>query len=537
MQIEKRRSLLRYALAVDLVLIASGLAFLFPASPPIIFGAFIAAVVIVISMGGEALGLAATASSLIVIAVFFRSVVDGTSLLLYVAAAAAAYLIARLMRGTAPGETGLPFAAALPLLVVVIYTDLSNAVMTHYAVPSLLQPLIALLALFVWWYRDRFHPSQAILHPVAILLGVYCLVMFTGTVWARDVELADARVAEAVKALFICILAGSLASSWTALRRGIVALIVAATCFSVISVIQVLTGKLTGIFGGLIDLQSGNIYADVSLPRASGPPVGDPNFYARILLVAIPLAVALAVAERWPRRRIAYMFAACAITAGTLLTYSRGAMLTLVVMAVLLAIAWPLRLRQAALAAAGVLVLLLAFPSDVTRRMLTLQNLLPGKTHTLDLDSSVEERELLVRAGMGMFADHPIGGVGPANFETRFRSYGDRVGSPAYDFHPAGTRMFPHGLWVEIAAESGLLGLIAFGSVLVAAFVALWRARRDLLAHRETTNAAMATGLAIALAGYLGASLFLHETHLRYIGLYLGLIVGMTRVARAEAAA
>ena len=435
-----------------------------------------------------------------------------------------------------PAVAALTLTIGLPLLVVVIYTDLSNAVMTRYAMPSLLQPLIALLALAVWWYRDRFRPSEAVLQPVVFLLGIYCVVLLAGTIWALKVELADARLGESVKALFICILAGSLAASWSALRRGIGALIIAATCFSVLSVIQVLTGKLTGILGGLIHLQSGNIYSDVSLPRASGPPVADPNFYARILLVAIPLAVAFAIAERRPRWRIAYILAACAIAAGTLLTYSRGAMLAVAGMAILLLFAWPLRPRYAAVAAITAALLLALLPSDVTRRVFTLQTLLPGHEEVLELDSSVEERKLLVRAGMGMFSDHPIGGVGPANFEVHFDRYADRAGSAAYDFHPPGTRKFPHGLWVEIASESGLLGLIAFGSILVAAFVALRRARKELLARGDAPHAAVATGLAIALAGYLGASLFLHETHLRYAGLYLGLIAGVTRLTREATA-
>src|SRR5687768_651849 len=95
-----------------------------------------------------------------------------------------------------PAVAALPFTLGLPLLVVVIYTDLSNALMSHYAMPSLLQPLIALLAFAVWWYRDRFRPSESALHPVVFLLGIYCVVLLAGTIWAVELELADARLAE-----------------------------------------------------------------------------------------------------------------------------------------------------------------------------------------------------------------------------------------------------------------------------------------------------------------------------------------------------
>ena len=54
-------------------------------------------------------------------------------------------------------------------------------------------------------------------------------------------------------------------------------------------------------------------------------------------------------------------------------------------------------------------------------------------------------------------------------------------------------------------------------------------------------RAAIATGIGIALAGYLMASVFLHESHVRYYGLYLGLAAGVARlaggVAHAEEAA
>lgn len=545
---ETRRSLLLHALAAGLVISTTGLAFLSPTSPLIILGAYLLAILIAAWIGGEELGFASTVYTIVGV-VFFHSVVDMTTLTLFAAIAVVASVFARMARhatsaeGTPPilGTVGpavaaLPFTLGLPLLVVVIYADLSNAVMMHYPVPSLLQPLIVLLAFMVWRNRHRFRPSEALLHPVVVLLAIYCVVLLAGTIWAVELEIADARVGESIKALFVCILVGSLAASWSALRRGIVALIAAATCFSLLSIIQVLTGRLTGILGGLVHLQSGNIYADVSLPRASGPPVADPNFYARILLVAIPLAVALAVAERRPRWRVAYILAACTVTMGTVATYSRGAMLTVAGIAVLLLLAWPLRPRHAALAAIASALLLAILPGDIPKRVSTLREILPGNETVLVLDNSVEKRQLLVRAGLDMFADHPIGGVGPANFGTHFRRYGDLAGSAAYDYHPPGMRESPHGLWVEIAAESGLLGLIAFGGVLVAAFALLRRTRHDLLTRGQASHAAIATGLAIALAGYLGASLFLHETHLRYIGLYLGLIVGVTRVTREATA-
>jgi hypothetical protein len=57
------------------------------------------------------------------------------------------------------------------------------------------------------------------------------------------------------------------------------------------------------------------------------------------------------------------------------------------------------------------------------------------------------------------------------------------------------------------------------------------RARRVLLARGETGRAAIASGIGIALCGYLIASVVLHESHVRYYGLYLGLAAGVSRLA------
>jgi O-antigen ligase len=133
-----------------------------------------------------------------------------------------------------------------------------------------------------------------------------------------------------------------------------------------------------------------------------------------------------------------------------------------------------------------------------------------------------------------MFSTHPWAGVGAGNFARHYFEYANVVGSPEYDFHPAGTTEYPHGLWLEIASETGIIGLLTFGSAIVAAFVSLSKARSTFLMRGETSHAAIATGIGIALVGYLVASGFLHETYLRYVGLYVGLVAGIARLAHDD---
>lgn len=541
---EARRTLLRHAVAVDLTVMALGTAWLFPGSPAVLFGAFLVAVAISAWVGGDEVGLAATAYGVIAMSLFFRTSVDVGSLTAFAATGAVVSTLARAARTIQRGEivvsaparlAALPFAIGLPLLVIVLYTDLSDVMMENFPVPSLLQPLILLLGFVVWKYRHALRPSSAALHPIVIAMGVYALVIFSSSIWAAETYLTDKRLSEVVKALCVIVLAASLAASWKSLQRAVIALIASAALLSSLSVLQIATGRFADAFGGLVELKSGTIYGDVALPRAAGPPVSDPNFYARILLMTIPLSVAMAFSEKRPRRRLAYAAAAAITTAATLVTYSRGAMLTLGVMAVLLALVLKVRMRHIAMAGVAGLIVLTMLPQSITRRLGTIEALLPGKNTGAAYDSSLAQRELLTMSGVKMFETHPILGVGAGHYLLYFPKYSNEVGSSWIDYVEPGLDRYPHSFYVEIACETGLVGLIAFFSAVLTAFLTLYTARRQLKQDGDRDHAMLAAALAVAIAGYLIASVFLHETHLRYIGLYFGFAIAIARLARHRA--
>ncbi|HUR82785.1 MAG TPA: O-antigen ligase family protein, partial [Thermoanaerobaculia bacterium] len=269
--------------------------------------------------------------------------------------------------------------------------------------------------------------------------------------------------------------------------------------------------------------------------RAAGPPNSDPNFYARILLIVIPLAVAYAVVERTRARRIAYAIAAVIITAGTLVTYSRGAMLAMFVMTALLLLGLHVRAKHIAYAAAAAVVALLLLPSNIASRLLTIETMMPGYTTTfVDYDSSVEKRKLLLASGLAMFDAHPLTGIGAGNYPRLYLRYANDIGSPWVDYHPAGTQEHPHGLYFAIAAETGLLGLLSFGALAVTALVSLHRSRRAFVSRGDRELAVVTMTVSVAIASYLTASVFLHETHLRYVALYFGFAMALARLARGE---
>jgi O-antigen ligase len=546
---ETRRTILRHAVAIDLVITASGVALLTPNAPAVTFLAFVAAVALSAWLRDDEAGLAATAYSVITLALFFRGQIDVTTLTVFAACGAAVSAFSRAARrvrqedkaavipteaapAAAPALPAVPLPIGVPLLVIVLYADVSDSLMTQFPLPSLLRPIILLLAIVAWKYRRVAQPLNVALQLPVIFLMLYAIAGYATGVWARNIRAVDGRFSEFVKATCICVLAASLLVSWQALRRALLALIVTAAAMSAVSLVQVTTGKLENFLGGMVKVQEGNIYGEVTMPRASGPPVSDPNFYARILLVGIPMAAALAIHERRRPRKLAYWALAALITGGTLVTYSRGAMFALFAMCGLMVLALRVRPRHmVGLALVGVLVITM-LPRAMSERFLTIEALASSEDQPVRVDSSVAKRKLLYGVGIRMFDAHLLGGVGAGNFNEHYETFANQVKMAERDWNEPGSPQFPHGLYFEIASETGLMGLLTFLGAAAAAFLYLWGARRKLLERGETRRAAIASGIGVALAGYLMASVFLHESHVRYFGLYVGLAVAVARLAR-----
>ncbi|HEX3581272.1 MAG TPA: O-antigen ligase family protein, partial [Thermoanaerobaculia bacterium] len=300
-----------------------------------------------------------------------------------------------------------------------------------------------------------------------------------------------------------------------------------AALFAAVSVVQIAT-HANYDFAGLLQIQSGNLYGDVSQPRAAGP-VGDPNFYGQILLIALPIAASLAVTSA--RKRPLFALAAVAILAGVLVTYSRGAMLSIVAMLLLVPFFIPIRRQLVVKAALAAVVLMAVTPSTVVRRFDTVTNVVAKESGAQPedaRDASVDKRKLLMAVGIRMFEDSPLVGVGAGNFGTHYARYANETGSSAPQYDDPGDRQYPHSLYLELASENGLLGLASFAAAMVAAFVSLAPSRQKSF---------VTAAIAIALAGYLVSSLFLHSAYQRYLWLLLAFVPAIERLRRREAAA
>lgn len=416
--------------------------------------------------------------------------------------------------------------AGLPLLVAFVFLNLSEVLVRQHGFPSLLQLLVLALAFAAWLKRGTAPLDDVLRQPVTILIAAYLLFSFVTTAFAVDRSIADARLIELTKASALYVLAVLLMRDAIRIRQALIAVAVAATLLSILPVVQVITADFSNEFGGLARIKQAHIYGRVFQPRIAGP-VGDPNFFAQILLVAFPPMLMIGTVQ--PRRQMRLIwFAASAVVLLTIvLTYSRGAMLALAVVVVMLWKALHVSWRKTAVAGAVLLSGLLLLPTGVTERLLTIRQIIDTDDAPLHLDSSFEERKLYMQVAWVMFGANPVLGVGPGNYTARYSEYVDRASSSARQYEQTSDLYYPHNLPLELAAENGAVGTALFAAMLIAA----WLALRPSRLRAETTLQAAAIGFRISLAGFLVSSLFLHLAFPRYLYLLLAFAASMGRIS------
>jgi O-antigen ligase len=437
-----------------------------------------------------------------------------TSLGLAAGIAAAAVLVAR------PG-------LSLVILVAATWLNLSQVLVRFHGMPSMLQLVAAPIALAALRLRGVAGVAEIARRPIAVLAAAYALVLLVSTTYASDPVLATDRAIEQVKAVMVMILVALLCDGVARLRLACWALVLAAVVPAALAAFQEGSGRFDLEFGGLARVKLAQIHGTVFEERIAGP-LGDPNFFAQVQLMLVPIALALAATEgaRW-RRRAA--FGCGLVLAGScVLSYSRGGALALAAIVGiwafrhLRAARFRVRPRHVGGAVALAAVALLFVPADFARRLTTLRQMVPGSAEVLRPDTSFELRKLWGRAAWQMFLDHPVLGLGTANYTVHFDEQAAEIGSSARD-DEAEASYYPHDLYLEIGAETGLVGLGAFALLMAAAFVALSRASRG----RDPRAAAIAVGLQLGLLGWLLSSIFLHGHFPRHPHVLLGLALAL----------
>jgi putative inorganic carbon (HCO3(-)) transporter len=205
----------------------------------------------------------------------------------------------------------------------------------------------------------------------------------------------------------------------------------------------------------------------------------DPNIFGRYLALTI---TAIGAALLWARspRLVLWLGALVAVLwLGLITTFSQSSFVALLVgLAALAALRWSARWTLAACAGGAILAVAFVLAAGGSLKI----NL--STEHTLNKDTS--GRANLVSEGIALFGDRPLWGYGSGSFSVAYQKH--RTGGN-------GRLSVSHTEPVTVAAEQGLLGLLAYLALLVVAFTTLARGFMGLMPGlRSPPSAGGATG-------------------------------------------
>jgi O-antigen ligase len=241
----------------------------------------------------------------------------------------------------------------------------------------------------------------------------------------------------------------------------------------------------------------------------------------------IPLALDRLWAERRRVLKVAAAYSAAVMAATVVFTFSRGAAVALAVVVVMMLVAHPPSVRAVGAIVIAAAVALPFLPDTYLDRLSTLTQVGSVEAST---DVSIRSRTAEVGAAVEMFLDHPIAGIGYGTFEEHYGDYTRDLG-----IEQVARDREAHNLYLEIAAETGVVGLAAFGALVLAALVSLRRAHRRFSTAGHDGLAKVAYAITAAFIGYLVTSIFLHMDFARTIWVLLGVALVLPRLEMPEA--
>lgn len=416
----------------------------------------------------------------------------------------------------------LPFAVAFGSLVSLDAHGLHIGP-TDVLVLALVVGVAARLVLTPGWRGQRidWRLTQRAWHEDWLAAGVLLALATYLAVICLSLMVASSRVGalkEVVK--WSEVLAVTAATVWLVRASGRVRLVVWALIAAGIA--EALLGYGQWVFA------TGDLGPGGANIRVFGT-FAQPNPYAGYLNFALPLALALTIFGRDARERWVAGAASVLMLGAQVLADSRGGLLGLAAaVAVLTVVGW----RKEGLAGWAVLIgvpvaavawlvhLIPARIEDALLRQLRLGDLAPGGQVT-PTNYSTAERLAHWLAGLRMFQAHPLLGVGAGNYNAAYAQFA----LPDWP-EPLGQA---HNYYINVAAETGVLGLVAFLALVAVSLYLGWR-----VAHAAVLAGAAGRALALGLLAALVAltvhnltdDLFVHGMELQ-VALCIGCLLAL----------
>ena len=441
-----------------------------------------------------------------------------------------------------------PEAATLAVLFV-LYANFAAIAYQFYHVPKPLAAAVALplavpLLTYVLIRRQRIIVDRGF-----ALMLVFLVCLITSSLLAKSVMVALGWIGQfLVEGLVLYFLVINVVRKFDTLKRVIWSVLLAGSLMGGLSLLWELKGTHSqraqkdpdeqaygqdrngfaqekGVFA--VDTSRGQT---ITRTRSAGL-IGEPNRYAQVMLVLLPLAFFRLWGERSRFLRMLALGTMGLILIGIMLSFSRMGFLVILLLLVIMTFMRYLKPYQV-FSTALVFALLIVFAApDYVVRIESLGRMGGLFSHTTEApDDAVLGRVAQNLAALKVFLGHPILGVGPGHFS---KFYSTQLVNTLSLIHQS-EDFRAHSLYLEIAAETGVIGFSIFMAIVLGLMHQLWQLRLRWR-QRYPDLANLATGFWLSIVGYLATGFFLHLSYSRYFWLLMALSGAAIRCIGLEA--
>jgi len=380
--------------------------------------------------------------------------------------------------------------------------------------------------------REFVIPRSALLIPLLLFVGWAAITML----WAPDLVFGLPEVIKWIEIILVMLLAIDMAQ-----RRGVQWILTGVFATAILqALIGIYEARLRG--AGPLGFQlSAGVY------RAYGT-FEQPNPFAGFVGMVLPIAIALTayyvVRGAWcvitrHRSRLVhyavrmtlYAVVTVLLAAGLYLSFSRGAWLGAAAAIGAVIVFAPKRLwiglALGAIALIGLIALSSAglLPSAISERLADAGTLLEIRdvrgVPINDANYALIERQAHWQAALNMLTDQPWTGVGFSNYQPLYEQY-RLLNWPM----PLG---HAHNIYLNIAAETGIIGLGLYLLLWISIFVLTFRTIR----RAQGLDRAVAVGLMGAWV-YLGTHMLVDNLYVNNTHLMIGALLGLLSVIAAR---
>lgn len=254
----------------------------------------------------------------------------------------------------------------------------------------------------------------------------------------------------------------------------------------------------------------------------------NPNDLAALTLPILAMSIAVLQGEKEKKKfreggwiRLSALAGVIVLPFIIVVTQSRGGILALFTMGLLVLVQYR---REAMSFAVFVLVagvIGLAAPSSVWTRLGGLSNVGDDSyaAEQVDVEGSADQRLEIWRVAGAIIADHPVGGVGLGGYPRTHQQY---ALSSQFQTIARGSRD-THSIYLNVLAETGIVGFILLMGMLTTALWQGWRGAKDL-GSRDPVAAKQMWTLNIGLIAFMQAGIFASLHRVAFLYVYLAIL-------------